>query len=178
MEAEQASGAQRRSTHRVEPSTSAKAPSAASQAAAFIALHRRRHAGRGVVCPVQGGHRVTGTALRHDVARTAFAAAAAGGHAQLQLDVVEAHASAGVPGDFAVRDAIADADDHEEKPLGDDLRCPDIKYEPFSLSIAMWEIGSFFGRKAVSAGGSAALTPDRVRPCGSGIKPFAKVVQR
>ena len=61
---------------------------------------------------VQGGHGVADAALFDQLARTAFAAAATGGHAQLQLDVVEAHPSARLAADFAVGHSVADTNNH------------------------------------------------------------------
>jgi hypothetical protein len=61
---------------------------------------------------LDGGDRGIGTALGHDVPRASFAAPALRGYAELELDVVEAHAGAGVAGDFSVGDTVADADDH------------------------------------------------------------------
>jgi hypothetical protein len=61
-------------------------------------LDMGRGAGRAALC-----HHVTGTAL---------AAATLGRHTEFELDLVEAHASTGVTGDFAVRDTAADTDDH------------------------------------------------------------------
>ena len=66
---------------------------------------------------VQRGNRPADAALVHQFARAAFAAAAAGGHAQLQLDVIEAHARMGVADNFAVGNTFADADDHGENGL-------------------------------------------------------------
>jgi hypothetical protein len=53
-----------------------------------------------------------GTALRNDIARTAFTLAALGGHAKFELDFVESHARPHVTCDFTVGDSAADANDH------------------------------------------------------------------
>ena len=42
------------------------------------------------------------TALRHDVTRTAFALAALGGYAQLELDVVKTQTGTGMAGNLSV----------------------------------------------------------------------------
>lgn len=55
------------------------------------------------------------TALRHHVAGAAFAAAALGGNAQLELDFVKAQTRPGVAGNFSVRNSAAYADDHGGK---------------------------------------------------------------
>ena len=57
-------------------------------------------------------NRVRRRALRHDVAGTIFAPAALCGYAQLELNVVKSHASARMTGDFTVRNAVADTDNH------------------------------------------------------------------
>jgi len=51
-------------------------------------------------------------ALVDHITGAAFAAAALGGNAEFELDLVEAHACAGVADDVTVRDAAADTDDH------------------------------------------------------------------
>ena len=65
---------------------------------------------RGLV--VQGGDRVRCAALGHHVTCAALAASALGGHAELELDFVEAHARACVACDLAVRNPAANTDDH------------------------------------------------------------------
>tara|TARA_R110001599_G_scaffold94563_2_gene245859 strand:- start:996 stop:1190 length:195 start_codon:yes stop_codon:yes gene_type:complete len=51
-------------------------------------------------------------ALRYDIARVTLASAALRGHAQFELDFVEAQASLGVAGDVTVGDATADTNNH------------------------------------------------------------------
>ena len=57
-------------------------------------------------------YRTGGAALVYHVARAAFAAATLQGNAELELNLVKAHASACMARDIAVRDAAADTDDH------------------------------------------------------------------
>jgi hypothetical protein len=61
---------------------------------------------------MQGCHWLTATALRHYIACHSLATAALGGYAQLKLDVVKTHARVGMAGNFTVRDAMADTDNH------------------------------------------------------------------
>ena len=58
------------------------------------------------------GLRAACVALGHDISSAAFALAALSGHAEFELNFVEAPAGAGMAGNFAVRDAAADTDDH------------------------------------------------------------------
>ena len=51
-------------------------------------------------------------ALCEYITGAAFAAAALGGDAEFELDLVEAHACARMADDVTVRDAAADTDDH------------------------------------------------------------------
>ena len=57
--------------------------------------------------------RAGAAALRNNIARTAFALAALGGHAQLELNVVECHARPRTTCDGLVTDSVANANDHE-----------------------------------------------------------------
>ena len=50
--------------------------------------------------------------MRHHVAGTTFTLTALRGHAEFELDLVKAHAGAGVTGNFTVGDSAADTDDH------------------------------------------------------------------
>ena len=50
--------------------------------------------------------------MRHHVPGTTFALAALRGNTEFELDFVKAHAGAGMTGNFTVRDAAADTDDH------------------------------------------------------------------
>ena len=58
------------------------------------------------------GCRAGAAALVNHVPGAPFALSALRRHAQFKLDFVKAHASAGVAGNVAVRDAAADADNH------------------------------------------------------------------
>jgi hypothetical protein len=58
------------------------------------------------------GLRAACAALGHDVAGATLALATLGGHAEFELNLVKAHPSAGMAGNFAVRDSAADANDH------------------------------------------------------------------
>lgn len=60
-------------------------------------------------------NRMRRTALRHDIAGAALAAAALGGNAQLELDFVKAQTRPGVAGNFSVRNSAAYTDDHGGK---------------------------------------------------------------
>ena len=64
---------------------------------------------------LDGGHRPAGAALSDHIARAAFAPAALGSHAELELDVFESHAGMGMTRDLPIGDTVADADDHGRK---------------------------------------------------------------
>ena len=57
-------------------------------------------------------------ALGDHITGAAFAAAALGRDTEFKLDLVKAHACAGVADDVTVRDATADTDDHGEGSVG------------------------------------------------------------
>ena len=65
----------------------------------------------------QGGHGLAGAALGHHVACAVFAAATLRGYAKFKLNLVKAHASTGVAGNLAVRDAAANTNDHGGGPV-------------------------------------------------------------
>lgn len=65
---------------------------------------------------VQGGLRTRCTALGNDIAGALFAATALCGHAQFKLDVVKAHASMHMLGNFAVGHFAANTNNHLTKP--------------------------------------------------------------
>ena len=50
--------------------------------------------------------------MRHHVPGATFALTALGGDTEFKLNLFKAHACACVAGNFAVRDSVADADDH------------------------------------------------------------------
>ena len=56
-------------------------------------------------------------ALSDDITGAAFTAAALGSDTEFELDLVEAHACAGMANYFTVRDAAADTDDHGESSV-------------------------------------------------------------
>ena len=68
------------------------------------------------------GCRAGAAALVDHVPSAPFALPALRRHAQFKLDFVKAHASTGVAGNVAVRDAAADADNHGDTISGQDLR--------------------------------------------------------
>lgn len=71
--------------------------------------------GRGLLgagCMIDGRHGAAGVALLHQTAGHAFAIAALGGDAQLELNVVKIHAGVGVACNLTVRHSAADTHDH------------------------------------------------------------------
>jgi hypothetical protein len=66
----------------------------------------------GAVCAAQGRNWVRCTALGDHVARTPLTPPALGGHTQLELDIVEAHACTHMAGDFPVRNSVTHTNNH------------------------------------------------------------------
>ncbi len=66
---------------------------------------------------VQSRYGVAGVALGNDITGATLAAATLGSNAQFKLDVVKTHTSAGMAGNFAVRNTMADTNNHGEYPI-------------------------------------------------------------
>ena len=114
-------------TQAVQISTSNRPPPIATQACAVASMvvsavdlnagHRGVAAAMGLgAVAVQGGLRTRCTALGNDIAGALFAATALRGHAQFKLDVVKAHASMHMLGNFAVGHFAANTNNHLTKP--------------------------------------------------------------
>jgi hypothetical protein len=61
---------------------------------------------------VDGRYCTSGAAFGHHIARAGLALTALRCNTQFKLNLIEAHASVCVAGDFAVRDAVAYTNDH------------------------------------------------------------------
>lgn len=61
---------------------------------------------------MQCGDRMRCAALRNDVTRTGFALATLGRDTQFELDIVKTQTGPDMAGNVAVRDSVANADDH------------------------------------------------------------------
>ena len=83
-----------------------------------------------------------GVALRNDVARAPFTLAALRGYAQLELDLFKAHACACVAGDVAVRDAVANTDNHDAGRVGWQLTMPEYKCECLAFTKPLLDSGN------------------------------------
>lgn len=92
---------------------------------------------------MQGSDRVRSVALGNDIPRASFALAALGGHAEFELDFVEAHSGARMASDFTVRDSTAHTDDHGKGARAGWLLmvCGDYKYESLAFAISMTPAG-------------------------------------
>ena len=76
--------------------------------------------------------------MRHDVACAALTAAALGGHTQFELDVVKPETGTRVAGNFAVRNTLANTNNHGGEHIGWLLRrCANYKYESVAFAIAI-----------------------------------------
>jgi hypothetical protein len=60
----------------------------------------------------QRGNRMCSIALRHNITGAFLALAALRGNSQFKLDIVKTHARAHVAGNFSVRNAFADTNNH------------------------------------------------------------------
>lgn len=80
-------------------------------------------AGHGDGFPGTVHHGGVGVAALHDIACTVFAAAALGGHAQIDLDVFKALAFTGVMVDLFVGYAVADTNNHGWSGAVEKLNC-------------------------------------------------------
>ena len=83
--------------------------------AAFRAASGKLARTRRDVAVLERRHRMGRAALRDEVARTAFTLATLRGHAEFELDFVEAHPGARLACDFAIGDSAADTDDHGKR---------------------------------------------------------------
>jgi hypothetical protein len=78
----------------------------------FVVRGRSRAAWDLVCGLLDVGRWAVRAALGDHITGAAFATAALGSDTEFELDLVEAHACAGVADDVTVRDAAADTDDH------------------------------------------------------------------
>jgi len=83
--------------------------------------------GSGLEVAADGCDRVRGAALGHHVTRTTLAAAALGGHAEFELNLVESHAGTRMPRDLAIGNSATHADDHGGQQMAGWLGCGDYK---------------------------------------------------
>lgn len=66
----------------------------------------------GVRLAIQRGNRVRTIALRDDATGALFALATLRGNTQFKLNIVKTHTSTNVAGDFSIRNAFADTNNH------------------------------------------------------------------
>lgn len=105
--------------------------------------------------PLDRGHRPGRAALRDDVAGAAFALAALGRHAELELDVVEIHARTRMARDFAVRHSAANANDHGSRGCRVEVR--DYKYESLAFAINLQRREKGYRGTGTAAAGQAGV---------------------
>lgn len=85
---------------------------------------------------MQGRNRLCGAALRHHVPGATFALTALRCNAQFELDFLKAHTCTGVAGNVAVRDAMANTDDHDAGRVGWLLKMGQYRCEWVAFAMA------------------------------------------
>ncbi|CAN5585719.1 hypothetical protein BH11PSE7_BH11PSE7_14870 [soil metagenome] len=90
---------------------------------------------------MQGRNRLRCAALSNYVPGTAFTLAALRSNPEFELDLFKAHACTGVAGNVAVRDAVANTDDHDAGSSGWLLKMSQYKCEWVAFAMARQKSG-------------------------------------